>query len=169
MNLSVDESILTGESVPVQKFTAPIEGEATVADMGNMVHMGCPLVNSKGLAVVIPHGMNTEIGRITAQVQEVELSAHPPAAECGQAGALCRHSGARNHCPPDWHRTGEGVWIRGHLHFRYSGGGVCHSGRSARHGDRGSGPGDEANGAPECPHQETPCSGNHGRRHGHLF
>jgi Ca2+-transporting ATPase len=71
-NLSVDESILTGESVPVQKFIAPIEGEATVADMGNMVHMGCPVVNGRGLAVVIATGMNTEIGRITAQVQEVK-------------------------------------------------------------------------------------------------
>ena len=77
VNLSVDESILTGESVPVQKFTAPIEGEATVADMGNMVHMGCPLVNGKGLAVVIATGMNTEIGRITAQVQEVKAPPTP--------------------------------------------------------------------------------------------
>ncbi|MDH7499555.1 MAG: HAD-IC family P-type ATPase, partial [candidate division NC10 bacterium] len=71
-NLSVDESLLTGESVPVEKFIAPIEGEATVADMGNMVHMGCSVTRGKGLAVVTATGMNTEIGKITAQVREVK-------------------------------------------------------------------------------------------------
>ena len=71
-NLSVDESILTGESVPVEKFTGAIEGEATVADMGNMAHMGCAVVNGRGVAVVTATGMNTEIGKITTQVQETK-------------------------------------------------------------------------------------------------
>jgi Ca2+-transporting ATPase len=71
-SLSVDESILTGESVPVEKFIAAIEGEATIADMGNMTHMGCAVVNGRGVAVVTTTGMNTEIGKITAQVQEIK-------------------------------------------------------------------------------------------------
>jgi Ca2+-transporting ATPase len=71
-SLSIDESILTGESVPVEKYTAAIEGEAAVADMGNMVHMGCAAVNGRGVALVTATGMSTEIGRITARVQEVK-------------------------------------------------------------------------------------------------
>ena len=71
-SLSVDESILTGESVPVEKFTGAIEGEATIADMGNMAHMGCAVVNGRGVAVVTATGMNTEIGKITTQVQETK-------------------------------------------------------------------------------------------------
>ena len=71
-SLAVDESILTGESVPVEKFTGAIEGEAMVADMGNMVHMGCAVVSGRGVAVITTTGMSTEIGKITAQVQEVK-------------------------------------------------------------------------------------------------
>ncbi len=71
-SLSVDESILTGESVPVEKFTGAIKGEATIADMGNMAHMGCAVVNGRGVAVVTSTGMKTEIGKISTQVQETK-------------------------------------------------------------------------------------------------
>jgi len=91
VNLSIDESILTGESVPVQKLTAPIEGEATAADMGNMVHMGCGVVNGKGVAVITGTGMKTEIGKITAQMQEVKP---PPTPLQRNIARLGRYIGA---------------------------------------------------------------------------
>jgi len=44
-SLSVDESILTGESVPVEKCTGAIDGEATITDMGNMAHIDNKMVD----------------------------------------------------------------------------------------------------------------------------
>jgi P-type Ca2+ transporter type 2C len=76
-NLSIDESILTGESVPVNKFVKAIRGEATIADMGNMVHRGCTVANGRGVGVVTATGMDTEIGKITFQVQEAKPSPTP--------------------------------------------------------------------------------------------
>jgi Ca2+-transporting ATPase len=75
--LSVDESILTGESMPVEKFTAPMKGQAVVADRGNMVHTGCAAVNGRGVAVITATGMNTEIGKITARMEETTPPATP--------------------------------------------------------------------------------------------
>jgi len=85
-NLLVDESILTGESAPVEKFTAPMEGEVSIADMGNMVHMGCAAVSGKGVAVVTATGMSTEIGKITAQIQEVKPPPTPLQLNVAQLG-----------------------------------------------------------------------------------
>jgi Ca2+-transporting ATPase len=87
---SVDESILTGESVPVEKFIGAIEGEATAADAGNMAHMGCAVANGRGVAVVTATGMNTEIGKITTQVQE---TTPPPTPLQRNVTMLGRHIG----------------------------------------------------------------------------
>lgn len=76
-NLSIDESILTGESLPVKKFVEAMDSDATVADRGNMVHLGCSVVNGRGVAVVTATGMSTEIGKISTQVQEVKPSPTP--------------------------------------------------------------------------------------------
>ena len=84
--LTVDESLLTGESVPVEKFTAALEGEATVADRGNLVYLGCPVLKGRGRAVVIATGMDTEIGKVVAQVQEVEPPPTPLQRNVAQLG-----------------------------------------------------------------------------------
>lgn len=76
-SLSIDESILTGESVPVEKYTGAIEGEAAVADMGNMVNMGCAVVSGRGVAVITATGMDTAIGKIASQVQRTKSPPTP--------------------------------------------------------------------------------------------
>ncbi len=68
--LQVDESILTGESVPVEKVSTAIAGKQGIGDQKNCVFGSTIVTRGKGLAVVIRIGMQTEVGQIAASVQE---------------------------------------------------------------------------------------------------
>jgi len=73
--LSVDESPLTGESMPVTKdarFQA--QNETALGDRVNMVYMGTMVTGGSGKAIVVATGRHTEIGRI----QELVGEAQPP-------------------------------------------------------------------------------------------
>lgn len=70
-NLKIEESALTGESVPVSKsstFIAPSEVQA--GDRKNMAFMTSYVTNGRGAGIVIATGMDTEIGRIAALIHE---------------------------------------------------------------------------------------------------
>ncbi len=73
--LRVDESPLTGESAPVDKNARVLHEATTLADRTNMVHMATVVGGGRGMAVVTATGGNTEVGKISASVQEVK---HPP-------------------------------------------------------------------------------------------
>ena len=62
--LQVNESSLTGESVNVEKQTAPIKRQAPLGDRINMVYSGSLVTAGRGMVVVTETGMNTEIGKI---------------------------------------------------------------------------------------------------------
>lgn len=63
--LSVDESSLTGESVPAEKDAfACLTGEVPLGDRTNMVFSGCLVTAGNAVAVVTETGMNTQIGKI---------------------------------------------------------------------------------------------------------
>jgi Ca2+-transporting ATPase len=69
--LSVDESSLTGESLPVAKTVAAIaDAEVPLADRTNMVYMGTQVTGGQGLAVVVATGVATELGHIQRLVGE---------------------------------------------------------------------------------------------------
>lgn len=70
-NLTVDESTLTGESLPVSKTVEPLgKLNAPLADRFNMVYMGTAITGGSGLAVVVATGRQTEIGAIQVLVGE---------------------------------------------------------------------------------------------------
>ncbi|MGB8222490.1 MAG: cation-transporting P-type ATPase [Polyangiales bacterium] len=68
--LQVNESMLTGESVPVEKCIDVLPVETVIADRGNMLFKGTAVTKGSAEGVVASTGMNTELGRITALVQK---------------------------------------------------------------------------------------------------
>jgi Ca2+-transporting ATPase len=68
-DLLIDESILTGESLPTQKNTSPISFQAVIGDQKNMVFSGTAVVQGFANAVICRTGLDAEIGRIAAMVR----------------------------------------------------------------------------------------------------
>lgn len=67
-NLSVDESALTGESLPVSKNTQTLDGKKIIQDRTNMLFCGSVITNGKATAVVVSTGMLSEIGLIAVSL-----------------------------------------------------------------------------------------------------
>lgn len=77
-SLRVEESALTGESIPVDKQEDTISSDTEVAlsDRTNMLYSGSSVVYGRGEAVVVATGMHTELGKIADAIstQSVEIT-----------------------------------------------------------------------------------------------
>jgi magnesium-transporting ATPase (P-type) len=71
-DLRIDESILTGESVPVEKSVSPVDENATIGDRTCIVHSGTLVTYGQGTGVVIGTGDSTEIGHINEMLARVQ-------------------------------------------------------------------------------------------------
>ena len=76
-NLAVNESSLTGESMPVEKVTEPLPENVTLADRTNCVYSGTAVVRGNARAVVFATGLNSEIGKISSLLEEVGSKSTP--------------------------------------------------------------------------------------------
>ncbi len=76
-HLEVDESAMTGESLPVQKHTKVINGEVSLAERKNMVFAGTLVRGGSAEYVVTSIGVETEIGKIAQMVSETEVPETP--------------------------------------------------------------------------------------------
>lgn len=71
VNLKVNESSLTGESVPVEKNAETVFSEEVgVGDKINMAYLSTPVAYGRGVGVVVQTAMNTEIGKIADALTE---------------------------------------------------------------------------------------------------
>ncbi|MDE2483901.1 MAG: cation-translocating P-type ATPase [candidate division NC10 bacterium] len=78
VNLQIEEAALTGESIPVDKYAAPLtNGELTLGDRRNMAYAGTAATYGRGRAVVVATGMHTEFGKIAQMLQTVETGRTP--------------------------------------------------------------------------------------------
>lgn len=71
-SLAIDESLLTGESLPVAKRVEPVEETAGVADRACMAYTGAIVTGGRGRGYVVETGPRTELGSIAEQVRGEE-------------------------------------------------------------------------------------------------
>ncbi|MFO7579950.1 MAG: cation-transporting P-type ATPase [Nitrosomonas halophila] len=76
-SLRIEESALTGESVPSDKQTDPVAENAGVGDRSSMAFSGAIVTGGRGTGIVTSTGAETEIGKINRMIAEVETLATP--------------------------------------------------------------------------------------------
>jgi len=72
VNLRIEESALTGESVPSTKGSEPVDDAAGIGDRHGMAYSGTLVAAGQGTGVVTATGPHTELGRINRMIAEVE-------------------------------------------------------------------------------------------------
>ena len=87
-SLMVSEASLTGESEPVAKDPAPVDGAAPVAERQSMVFSGTGVTRGRGRAVVTSTGMRTEMGHIATLLDRTEDVTTPLQREVGRVGRM---------------------------------------------------------------------------------
>ncbi|KAJ5925520.1 ATPase P-type K/Mg/Cd/Cu/Zn/Na/Ca/Na/H-transporter [Penicillium verhagenii] len=72
MNVSIDEALLTGESLPVLKTPCETLGspDTPIGDRTNMAYSGCSTTQGRAIGIVVATGMNTEVGKIAKLLQD---------------------------------------------------------------------------------------------------
>jgi magnesium-transporting ATPase (P-type) len=76
-SLQIDESALTGESLPVEKLSGVLGHDTTLADRANMAYSSTLVTYGTGVGVITDTGDNTEIGRISELIASAEVLATP--------------------------------------------------------------------------------------------
>ena len=76
-NLSIDESLLTGESLPREKSSNIIKEEIILNDRSNMAYLGTSVMRGRGKGIVVETGSNTEIGKIAKEVLDADETETP--------------------------------------------------------------------------------------------
>ena len=83
---AVDESLLTGESLPVEKKKGVLETSTPLAEKTNMLFKSTNITRGRVRAIVVETGMNTEVGRIAAEIQTAKEKKTPFQSEINTLG-----------------------------------------------------------------------------------
>lgn len=87
VNLEIEESALTGESVPVKKQEEALaDKDMALGDTRNMVYLGTVVTRGRGRGLVVHTGMATEMGQIAGMIQEAGQEETPLQRRLSQLG-----------------------------------------------------------------------------------
>ncbi|CAN5497840.1 cation-transporting P-type ATPase [soil metagenome] len=75
--LQIDESLLTGESLPVHKSTTAVDTTASLADRTDMAYTGAVVTSGRGRGIVVATGEATELGSIAGLVRNEQILETP--------------------------------------------------------------------------------------------
>lgn len=87
-NLKIDESILTGESVPVEKSVESVEISSELAEQSSMAFSGTLVIFGRCSAVVVETGIDTQIGKVSTLLEQVEQLSTPLLRQISQFSKL---------------------------------------------------------------------------------
>ena len=88
-SLEIEESALTGESLPVQKHTSPLRiPNPGLGDMENMAFMGTMVTRGSGVGVAVATGMKTAMGQIADLLQSAQSQETPLQRRLEQLGKI---------------------------------------------------------------------------------
>lgn len=88
-SLEIEESALTGESVPSVKRDTPVQGgDISIGDQENMAFMGTLVTRGSGVGIVVATGMNTAMGQIADLLQSAETTITPLQRKLEQLGKI---------------------------------------------------------------------------------
>lgn len=76
-NLTVDESVLTGESIAVYKDNREVKKDASIFERSNILYAGCMVLTGRCVCVVIGIGVDTELGKIASSVSNTKETKSP--------------------------------------------------------------------------------------------
>ena len=103
-NLQLDESLLSGESLPVAKQAdAALLPETPLAERSTMAHAGSSVARGRGLGLVVATGQATQVGRLAIDLQTIPpcclvVPAQPGCPPAAAGGVERGSSPARRRC-----------------------------------------------------------------------
>lgn len=80
-SLTIQEAVLTGESVPVEKNIEPVDQDTPLGARSSMAYSGTLVTKGQGIGIVVETGKSTQIGRISGLLSQVNILTTPLVAQ----------------------------------------------------------------------------------------